>query len=236
MARLSLLAPVAGLAALAGLATPAMAQTIRMFDAPPPLELLRSIMVPESQGGLSRRIVLPHADLPDDARAVQRATVHAAMPVPPPMPSPVAPSPGAPSSVVPAAMPVPAPQPAAVPAPAAAEVEKAAPGIVGFRINFSLDSDAIAPAYRGFIERIGELMRDQPQVKLRIEGHTDALGPDDYNRDLSVRRGVAVAAYLVDRMGIAANRLVVVGKGKSEPLVEDAFDPRNRRVQFVRVD
>ena len=37
-------------------------------------------------------------------------------------------------------------------------------------------------------------------------------------------------------MGIAPNRLVVAGKGKSEPLVADPFDPANRRVQFVRVD
>jgi outer membrane protein OmpA-like peptidoglycan-associated protein len=108
-------------------------------------------------------------------------------------------------------------------------------GIVGFRINFALDSDAIEPAYRIFIERIGALMKEEPQVKLRIEGHTDATGPDDYNLGLSTRRGVAVAAYLVDRMGIDPDRLVVAGKGKTEPMTADPYDPRNRRVQFVRV-
>jgi outer membrane protein OmpA-like peptidoglycan-associated protein len=123
------------------------------------------------------------------------------------------------------------------PPPAAQEEASAeAPGIVGFRINFALDSDAIAPAYRSFVERIADLMQAEPQVKLRIEGHTDARGTDEYNLGLSKRRAVSVAAYLVERRGIAAERLQVAGRGESEPLTADGYDGRNRRVQFVRVD
>ena len=226
MPRLSLLACTAGLAGLA-FAGPAAAQTVRMFDEPPPLEVLRGIMVPESKPGASRRIVMPHVDMPADS-SVQHAA--ARVPSPPP-PAPAAP-PAATAAPQPAAMSVPVPAP--VPAPAAAK--PATPGVVGFRINFALDSATLAPADLGFVQRIGELLQTEPQLRLRIEGHTDARGSDEYNRDLSVRRGKAVAAYLVEHMGIGADRLRVIGKGKSEPLAADPFDPSNRRVQFARLD
>jgi outer membrane protein OmpA-like peptidoglycan-associated protein len=212
----------AALAGLAALSAPAAAQTVQMFDEAPPLEVLRSIMVPESHGGATRRIVMPSVNLSDPA--VQHASMSTSTPPSEPAPA---------STSARAAMPAPAPAAtlAAAEAPA-----KPKPGIVGFRINFAFDSDVIAPAYRGFVERIGQLLQEEPQVKLRIEGYTDAVGSDAYNNDLSVRRAVAVGNYLVRHMGIAPGRLAVAGKGKSEPLVADPYDPANRRVQFVRVD
>ncbi|RYI78806.1 MAG: OmpA family protein, partial [Acetobacteraceae bacterium] len=122
------------------------------------------------------------------------------------------------------------PQAASEPAPAPAA------GSIGFRINFALNSDVVPQSAFPFVERIGELLRDQPQVKLRVEGHTDALGSDDYNLQLSQRRAVAVAQWLVERQGIDPSRLVVLGRGEEAPLVENGFDPRNRRVQFARVE
>jgi outer membrane protein OmpA-like peptidoglycan-associated protein len=68
-----------------------------------------------------------------------------------------------------------------------------------------------------------------------IEGHTDAVGSDAYNLDLSKRRAVAVALYLVNQMGISPDRLAVAGKGKTEPLTDDPYDAANRRVQFARM-
>jgi outer membrane protein OmpA-like peptidoglycan-associated protein len=201
----------AALAGLAALSAPAAAQTVQMFDEAPPLSVLRAIMIPESTGGATRRIVMPSVNLSDPA--VQHAAMSTSAPAPAGTPAPAA-----------------TPAAAEVPAPA-----KPKPGIVGFRINFAFDSDVIAPAYRGFVERIGQLLQEEPQVKLRIEGHTDAVGSDAYNNDLSLRRAVAVANYLVQDMGIAPARLTVAGKGKSEPLVADPYDPANRRVQFVRV-
>jgi outer membrane protein OmpA-like peptidoglycan-associated protein len=213
----------AALAGLAALAAPAAAQTVQMFDEAPPLEVLRSIMVPESHGGMTRRIVIPQANLSDPAMQP------AAMSTPAPTSAP------APAASTPAVMRA----PAAVAAPASAApapAKPAKPGIVGFRVNFAFDSDAIAPAYRDFVDRIGQLLQEEPQVKLRIEGHTDAVGADAYNNDLSLRRAVAVANDLVHRIGIAPDRLTVAGKGKSEPLAADPYDPHNRRVQFVRVN
>jgi outer membrane protein OmpA-like peptidoglycan-associated protein len=111
-----------------------------------------------------------------------------------------------------------------------------APGSIGFRINFALDSDAVPPSAFPFLDRIGELMRDQPQLKLEVEGHTDAVGSDVYNLLLSQRRAASVARYLVQRQGVEMARLVVLGLGKSAPLFENGYDPRNRRVQFARLE
>jgi outer membrane protein OmpA-like peptidoglycan-associated protein len=230
-----------GLATLAALlsAGTALAQSVpaasvRIFEEPPPMELLRSIMVPESRSGLTRRIVLGAPDQPaplTSSVATPERSVEAAPN--PPAPRRTRPQGNASSAMVAAAglvSPLPAPVPeVARPAPAT-------PGSIGFRINFALNSDAVPHSAFPFIDRIAELLREQAQVKLQVEGHTDALGSDTYNLELSQRRAVAVANYLVDRQGIEATRLVVLGMGESAPLVENGYDPRNRRVQFARVD
>jgi OmpA-OmpF porin, OOP family len=238
------LAAVASLQALL-LCGPAVGQTVRMFDEAPSLEQLRSIMVPESHGGLSRRIVLPQANGAAASNPVQPPAV----PMPVASATPTAPPPVAEAEATQpeprAAMPVafrsthpPAPRShrATSAALSSPDNQEAAPGMVGFRINFAFNSDAIPAVYGVFLDRIAALMKEESQVRLRIEGHTDAVGSDAYNLELSQRRALAVAEYLVQRQGIEPNRLSVEGKGKSEPLLANPYDPRNRRVQFVRVD
>ncbi len=90
-------------------------------------------------------------------------------------------------------------------------------------------------AAQPFIARIAQLLLEEPQVKLQVEGHTDALGSDEYNLMLSQRRAQSVAASLVQH-GVTPARLVVLGKGEGEPLTANANSPQNRRVQFVRVE
>ena len=246
---------LAGLATLAALLSggTALAQGVpaagvRIFEEPPPIELLRSIMVPESRGGLTRRIVLGGADQAAPTPAAISAPI-AAAPVPTMAPSlaPAAAEPerSAEAASTPAprrhrhapdssamvagaglASPLPAPKPAPTPAP----------GSIGFRINFALNSDEVPASAFPFMDRIGEFLRDQSQVKLQVEGHTDALGSDAYNLELSQRRAAAVARYLVDKQGIEPARLVVQGMGESMPLLANGYDPRNRRVQFVRAE
>ena len=232
---------LAGLATLATLlsAGAALAQgvpaaSVRIFEEPPPMELLRSIMVPESRPGLTRRIVLggPEQPAPLAAPSAEPDRVAEAA-APPTAPRRTRPQGNASNAMVAAAglvSPLPAPVPdVSRPAPAAS-------GSIGFRINFALNSDVVPQSAYAFIDSIAELLRDQAQVKLQVEGHTDALGSDTYNLELSQRRAAAVANYLVDRQGIDATRLVVLGKGEAAPLVENGYDPRNRRVQFARVD
>ena len=124
-------------------------------------------------------------------------------------------------------------------APRAAESTRgpaAAAGSIGFRINFALNSDVVPSSAFPFIDRVAELLREESQVKLQVEGHTDAVGSEAYNLQLSRRRAAAVADYLVQKQGVDMARLVVVGLGEGAPLAENGFDPRNRRVQFTRAD
>jgi outer membrane protein OmpA-like peptidoglycan-associated protein len=256
---------LAGLAAAASLQVllaggTALAQpaAVHIFEEAPPLEVLRSIMVPESRpGGATRRIVIgapPERPasmvtqaavamdpLPDPAEEPTAATPRRRpqprwqpqwQPQPQPQPQqPMAAEPGPVLASARIAAPaLPEPRPAAMPAP------EATPGSIGFRINFALNSDVVPGSAYAFVERVGELLRDQPQLRIRVEGHTDALGSDEYNLLLSQRRAAAVAEHLVRSQGIDPARLVVLGYGESAPLTGNAHDPRNRRVQFARVD
>lgn len=207
---------------------------VRLFEDTPSVEQLRAILIPESSGGVSRRIEFPRHDVLDAAKPIQPAAASAASPTQSQPSTAPTPSASAPAS---------APERIAPPAAAnAKEAEPAKPApatdtatAVGFRINFAFNSAVIPPAHFSQLDRVADLLRQEPALSLAVEGHTDAVGSAEYNIELSRRRAVAVVHYLVDH-GVQANRLMAVGKGKTEPLVANPMDGRNRRVQFVRIN
>jgi outer membrane protein OmpA-like peptidoglycan-associated protein len=70
-----------------------------------------------------------------------------------------------------------------------------------------------------------------------VAGHTDAIGGEAYNQDLSERRADTIKKYLIEKYGIAGSDLVTVGYGKTKPKDANApMDPINRRVQVVNMD
>ena len=84
-------------------------------------------------------------------------------------------------------------------------------------------------------EIAGLLKRQTWQIA--IEGHTDNVGSDAYNHDLSTRRAAAVKDALVRDFGVAAGRLTTAGFGESRPRETNetiAGRARNRRVELVR--
>ncbi len=208
------------------LGSAAFAQTVRVFDDAPSIEQLRSIMIPESQLGLSRTIVIQRPDSGTSVGGVQRASTQ------------VLPAPQVPVTRAPVAEPPVVQAAAKGPMPSAARAAKAEPvveaGAVAFRVNFGFDSAALPDSAHDMVQVIARLMKESPEVKLRVEGHTDAIGSADYNVSLSERRALSVCEYLVTQ-GVEPSRLMLVGKGMAEPLSHDRFDPANRRVQFVRI-
>jgi OmpA-OmpF porin, OOP family len=230
------------------------AETVHLFEDAPSLEQLRSILIPESKpGGLSRRIELPRRETLVGESSVRPAAVERAAPaqaaVPPTVTSraepevaksgvTAAPTPKTDAPARTAMQSAAAPPQGAATTKSAERAEPAAPvaDAVGFRINFALNSAIVPPTYERHIDQIGELLRQEPDLKLLVEGHTDALGSDEYNFELSKRRALSVARYLVAHHRIEPERLQVAGKGKTEPLLDNAYDPRNRRVQFLRVE
>ena len=99
--------------------------------------------------------------------------------------------------------------------------------------SFNLTGDAKAE-----LDRLAEVLKDdlmQSKV-VEIEGHADAVGSENYNVTLSQLRARSVRAYLVQRHGIAPDRLPFLGKGEAEPY--DPANPaaaENRRVVFTNL-
>ena len=101
-------------------------------------------------------------------------------------------------------------------------------------VFFEYDSDEITPTAEDKLTTKAAIMRSNPSLRLRIEGHADQRGSTEYNLALGQRRAEAVRAYLVN-LGIDGGRLATVSFGKEKPLMEgedeDAF-ARNRRAEF----
>jgi outer membrane protein OmpA-like peptidoglycan-associated protein len=101
-------------------------------------------------------------------------------------------------------------------------------------IRFEFDSSEVLPVARRQLDAIAEGIRRLPASRLvTIEGHTDAIGTDDYNLALSLRRATAVKSYLVRAQGIDPGRLREAGFGRQRPLPGTRPEAaENRRVQF----
>ncbi|MCB1889709.1 MAG: OmpA family protein [Rhodocyclaceae bacterium] len=117
------------------------------------------------------------------------------------------------------------------PAPVAAEP---APDGLALPVQFAFDSADLAPNATFQLDAVAEGIRMAgSSVRVVIEGHTDAVGSDDYNRRLSHARAQAVKQYLIYRHGITAEQLVVEGHGEANPIEPgNPFAARNRRVEF----
>jgi outer membrane protein OmpA-like peptidoglycan-associated protein len=101
-------------------------------------------------------------------------------------------------------------------------------------LNFDFDSSEIRPEDRAIIDAAIEALREDSGARVRIAGHTDSTGPEEYNRGLSERRADAVREYL-GGAGIDTGRLTAVGYGEGSPVASnDSRDGRaqNRRVEF----
>lgn len=104
-------------------------------------------------------------------------------------------------------------------------------------IYFDFGSDQIRSESEPVIKEIAGAMIANPAWNLKIEGHTDNIGGDQYNQALSERRAAAVKAALVERHQINASRLTTAGFGASRPKESnDTLEgrARNRRVESIR--
>jgi outer membrane protein OmpA-like peptidoglycan-associated protein len=104
-------------------------------------------------------------------------------------------------------------------------------------IYFDFNRATLNSQSNAALKTIADLLRRQPQWRLGIEGHTDNVGSDSYNNDLSTRRAAAVKSALVGDFGVAADRLSSAGFGARRPVETNdtiAGRARNRRVELVR--
>jgi outer membrane protein OmpA-like peptidoglycan-associated protein len=106
-----------------------------------------------------------------------------------------------------------------------------------YGIYFDFASDRLKPESTPVLDEIAQVMEKHPDWKLSVSGHTDNIGGDAYNLDLSKRRAVAVKQALVTRYHIAPDHLTTDGYGASRPVdTNDTLEgrARNRRVELMR--
>ena len=102
-------------------------------------------------------------------------------------------------------------------------------------ILFPFNSTEILPAGKDNLRQLASSLDQYPNSDILIVGHTDSVGTDAYNQDLSQRRAQSASAYL-QSLGVAASRLQTAGRGESEPITSNDTDEgrqRNRRVEIA---
>ncbi|WP_195438513.1 OmpA family protein [Parabacteroides goldsteinii] len=108
---------------------------------------------------------------------------------------------------------------------------------ITYGITFDVGKSTIKPESMGEINRIVTLMKENPDLKFSVEGHTDSTGNEASNQTLSEARSKAIVDKLIE-LGIATDRLTASGKGQSSPIADNGTDEgraKNRRVEFVKL-
>ena len=110
---------------------------------------------------------------------------------------------------------------------------------IDLEIQFDYNSADISKGSTTAVQELGKAL-SSPDLKgstFVVAGHTDAIGGEAYNQELSERRADTIKKYLTEKYGIAGADLVTVGYGESKPKDANApMDPTNRRVQVVNMD
>ena len=119
--------------------------------------------------------------------------------------------------------------------------DKVARPVSNLRINFEFDQTDFKTKQQKVLDSVVAYLKAYENIKVRLEGHTDHIGPQAYNQRLSVRRAKDLKAYLV-KQGVKPIQISTVGKGEEEPLVSNTYpdgrdNPQNRylnrRVEII---
>jgi peptidoglycan-associated lipoprotein len=116
----------------------------------------------------------------------------------------------------------------------AAERSRAVAADLAAMINFDYDQANVRPADQGTLDRKAVILNANPNVKLRISGHADERGSDEYNLALANRRAAAAKRYLENK-GVDGSRLDVISYGEERPLnpgSDETAYAQNRRDEF----
>ena len=102
-------------------------------------------------------------------------------------------------------------------------------------IYFEYDQSTLTPDAKNSCDVIGQLMKEVPEIRVRIEGHADERGTNEYNLALGERRAQSIQSYLTS-YGVPASSFSVISYGEEKPALDGHDDPswsKNRRVEFA---
>ena len=109
--------------------------------------------------------------------------------------------------------------------------------MIGDMIFFDFDRSDLRPEARTTLQQKSEILRQYPDIRVRIEGNADERGTVEYNLALGERRADAARTYLID-LGIDPDRLTTISYGEERPLDEghnEAAWQQNRRDEFIPI-
>jgi outer membrane protein OmpA-like peptidoglycan-associated protein len=166
-------------------------------------------------------------DLEDHAKIVLEKSIEALKltPCEPPTPTPAPPPPPE--------APKPAPPPPVPPKPVAPAPPKAVP--VFENVYFNENKTNVDPIAAKTLDRDGMILKENPDIKVEIGGHTDSLGSEKANQKISEKRAESAKKYIMDKFNISGDRMMVKGYGSKKPIADDKTKEgraKNRRVEF----
>jgi len=118
-----------------------------------------------------------------------------------------------------------------------AETKPAPLALNALRIQFAFDDYSLSARSKENLEKIGTRMKQNPHIKIQIQGNTCDIGTSEYNLALGDRRAVSAKEYLA-ALGVEASRLATISYGEEKPRVpnsDEANRSLNRRDEFVTI-
>jgi outer membrane protein OmpA-like peptidoglycan-associated protein len=152
----------------------------------------------------------------DDRGLTANTTTNVTVQAPPPPPPPPAPEPGSAAQI---------------------REDLSTKGKALLNVHFDVDKSTIRPDSEQLLTNAAQVLSEDPELYVFVDGHTDSTGTNAHNLALSKRRSAAVKVWLV-KHGIATNRLVTRGFGEDNPVADNSTDEGkslNRRVEFVKM-
>ena len=103
-------------------------------------------------------------------------------------------------------------------------------------LTFPSGSAEIRPDNFGLLTKVQRVIREFPEARIVVEGHTDSQGNESLNQNLSRRRAIAIREYLLSNIAMSAGRITSVGYGESRPVAPNSSEAgrtRNRRIEIT---
>jgi peptidoglycan-associated lipoprotein len=104
-----------------------------------------------------------------------------------------------------------------------------------FTVHFDFDSSVVKGAEKSKVEAVATQLKNNPTLAVKVEGHCDERGTEEYNRSLGERRALALREELA-RLGIDPNRVDTISYGEDKPMAtghDEAAWKQNRRGEFI---
>ena len=105
-----------------------------------------------------------------------------------------------------------------------------------YMFNFKIGSDKIDKKYYPKIKKLADILKENPNIKIEIEGHTDNIGSEEYNYELSLKRANSLKNILINEYKIDPKRIKIKGFGATQPIASNKTKEgrmKNRRIVVI---